>query len=37
MTGVIDNSPNLRFGTSMLSERKELIRKQDIFETVNLV
>ena len=22
MTGVVDNSPNLRFGTSVLSQRK---------------
>ena len=35
-TGVVDNSPNLRFASNILSERKEEIRKKDGFEDVNL-
>ena len=37
MTGVVDNSPNLRFSTNVLSQRKELIRKEDYFESINLL
>ena len=31
MTGIVVNSPNIRFGTTVLSQRKELIRKEDEF------
>ena len=29
ITGIVDNSPNLRFGTNVLSQRKESIRRED--------
>lgn len=31
MTGIVDNSPNLRFGSSVLSSRKEAVRREDYF------
>jgi hypothetical protein len=35
-TGVVDNSPNLRFASNVLSQRKEEVRKKDGFEGVDL-
>lgn len=31
MTGAVDNSPNLRFGSNVLSQRKEAVRKEEYF------
>ena len=36
VTGGVVNSPNLRFGSSVLSQRKEAIRREDEFDSVNL-
>jgi hypothetical protein len=36
ITGTVENSPNLRFSSNVLSQRKENIRKEDGFDGVNL-